>query len=272
MLKTINVSKCILAYDFEEVVICLFVHAAWADYGVVGSCSLLPLESLSRTGASILHRCLKLADLASIVNKYEQGIKNLEQVLLESEAWTPVNKQLQVILSKLRQKTKSLLESLKEMRNLLDGKEPKVRQKRKDPDERPLKRSNTEIGKRRGLPFGQKPFQFHYERKQDHHRDPYDGQYRNYNQNQYHQEPRQRPREPSYDQEGRPRWDNNWNNLPGGQSNSADRQPPRGYGQSNHPPPASDFGNYNYVAGFGKPPPPPNRSPPPSRKWHDNLR
>ena len=231
-------------------------------------------EELKRVKALI--RKMSSAQEYAFVNKYEQGIKNLQQVLLESEAWSPKDKQLQIIMSKLRQKTKSLLESLLEMRSLFEGKELSAKPKIKHPEDRPLRKAHTEVPKKRGLPFGQKPFRFHYERKAN---DPrqHEQQYTNYNPNFYQaQQQEQRPqyREPNYDDEGRPGWNNNWNNLQGHQNNSADRKPQR----QNPPPgqnyqsPGNDFGNYNYVAGFGKPPPPPSRSPPPGRKWNDNLR
>ena len=218
-----------------------------------------------------LMRKLSSAQEYVFVNKYEQGKKFTEEVLTECKLWKPKNSEILGIIKELQLKADKLLESLKEMLGLLSGdfgamdRRPQMPTvNRRNPDERPIKRTftNSESGGGGMFPFGKRPFQFHHEKRVE-------GQMDN----------RYRERSPDYGyhksnthQYEKPGWDGNWNNLPNFENSNTPPPPSRGnynygnqgYANYNQAPP-----NVNYVNALSGPPPPP---PAPSARWEHNLR
>ena len=212
-------------------------------------------------------RKLSSAQEYVFVNKYEQGKKYTEEVLTECKLWRPKNTEIVGILKELQLKADKLLASLNEMFGLFKGdfgalsKQPMSGRGglRRDPDERPIKRSFTNQAGPHGpasFPFGKKPFQFHTEKRMGPPMDhppkyPTRSPERTYTRAQTYQH-------------SKPNWDGNWNNLPG-------------YEQPNEPPP--NMGGHGYHGNYQNPPSNVNYlnslsgpNPTPSARWENNLR
>lgn len=209
-----------------------------------------------------LMRKMSSAQEYVFVNKYSQGLKNTQEVLKECQFWKPTNKELEGILQEIKKKANGLLGSLQEMIGLLKGevieKKPAIR-------ERPIRRMHTDVAPgEKKMPFNKRPFQFHgekmYEARMDFqghegNRTPKNGHMgnNNYQRNETHGP--YMPNRPEYrGHDGKPQWDNNWNNLPGYEPKDEGRWPENTYNNNQYRQEAPSS-NYNYVEGLKKPGP-----------------